>query len=177
MPEFEYNEDRQEIRMNCLNSVFGPSIEDYDIAMAVTIDKLMEIRKPVRVVLAEAREHEYDFSESKLLLEIAITLDRVMKETITLKNIVLPDCREESAQRYRFLQEFINDVRYDPIEAYKLLVREIRHTRSKAEREDELRKACAEHYLQTLTEIQRQFDDCGMIQFAKPRLKDHKKRS
>ena len=175
--EYEYNEERQEIRMNCINCVFGPSIEDYDIAMAITIDKLMEVRKPVRIVLAEAREHEYDFSESKLLLEVAIAIDRIMKEVISIKNVVLENCRDDAAPRYQFLQQFVNDARYDPIDAYKSLLREIRHTHIKIDRELDITKQCLEHYLQhTLLEMQRLFDNCEMIRFAKDRLTDHKKR-
>lgn len=175
--EYEYNEERQEIRMNCINCVFGPSIEDYDIAMAITIDKLMEVRKPVRIVLAEAREHEYDFSESKLLLEVAIAIDRIMKEVISIKNVVLEKCRDDAAPRYQFLQQFVNDARYDPIDAYKSLLREIRHTHIKIDRELDITKQCLEHYLQhTLLEMQRLFDNCEMIRFAKDRLTDHKKR-
>ena len=77
--------------MNCLSCVFGPSIEDYDICMALTIEKLMEIKKVVRIVLSEVREHEYDFSETKLLLEIAMALDRITKEYMSVKNIIDPN--------------------------------------------------------------------------------------
>lgn len=175
--EFEYNEERQEIRMNCTNCVFGPSLEDYDLAMALAIDKLMEIRKPVRIVLAEAREHEYDFSESRMLLEIAVALDRVMKEIISIRNVAVEGCQDDAPQRYQFLQSFVNGARYDPIDAYRSLLREIRHSHIKAERETGLRKQCMEHYIgKALLEIRRLFENCEIINIAKTQLKEHKKR-
>src|SRR3989338_1613776 len=119
MASYEYDEENQRIRMNILDSVYGASIEDYPVWMAMTIDKLMEIKKIVRIVLADTREHEYDFDESKMLLEIAVALERIMKEAINFKNVVIKGCENDAAPRYEFLQKFVTEMRYDPIDAYK----------------------------------------------------------
>ena len=46
------------------------------------------------------------------------------------------DCESEAPERYQFLQRMINELRYDPLNAYKMLIREIRHTRVRFEREE-----------------------------------------
>ncbi|MBI4018457.1 MAG: type II/IV secretion system ATPase subunit, partial [Candidatus Aenigmarchaeota archaeon] len=178
MASYEYDEENQRIRLNVLNSIYGASIEDYPIWMAMTIDKLMEIKKLVRIVLADSREHEYDFDEAKMLLEIAVALERIMKEVIGFKNIVTRGCENDAAPRYEFLQKFVAEMRYDPIEAYKWLLREARHVGVRSQREyDDLRRSCLQHYLNnTLLPIQALLDNCALIQRAKPHLAEHKNR-
>lgn len=179
MAQYEYDEENQRIRLNVLNNIYGASIEDYPVWMAATIDKLMEIKKIVRIVLADTREHEYDFQEAKMLLEIAVALERIMKEIINLKNIVIRGCEDDAAPRYEFLQKFTTEMRYDPIEAYKKLLREIRHTSIRAQREyDDLKRQCLQHYLNnTLYPIEKLLDNCALLQKAKPHLSEHKNRS
>ncbi|MEM7819391.1 MAG: type II/IV secretion system ATPase subunit [Candidatus Aenigmatarchaeota archaeon] len=176
--DYEYNEETQKIRVDCIGCIYGSSIEDFGTCMAKTIDKLMELRKVVRIVLAGTREYEYDFSESRLLLEIAIAIDKIIKEKIiSLKNVVIKGCEEDAPSRYAFLQNLLNGMRYDPIDAYKKLIREIRHTKIKAEREKDIVRECYEHYLvNALLPIQRILENCKLIQIAKPNLEDHKNR-
>src|SRR3989338_5750228 len=53
--EYEYDEETQKMRVNCLGGLYGDSIEDYSACMATTIDKLMELKKVVRIVFAGTR--------------------------------------------------------------------------------------------------------------------------
>ncbi len=177
--EYEYDEEKQCIRINCLGCIYGCSIEDSDVCMATTIDKLIELKRLVRVVLAENREHEYDFGDIKLLLEIANSIERISREGIVaLRNIVISECEEEAPERYAFLRKLLNDLRYDPIEAYKNLLREIRHSRTRSEKEDEIHRKCNAHYIEnTLLPIKSMLDRCRLIQLSKERLTEHKDRS
>lgn len=175
--DYEYDQENQRIRINCLGCIYGSSIEDCDVCMATTIDKLMEIKHLVRVIFVEAREHEYDFPDVKLLLEIANAIDRITKERIiSIKNIVLPDCESEASYRFGFLQRLLTDLRYDPIEAYKNLLREIRHTKIRIERD--AAASCYAHYLENaLLPIKTVLENCRMIQLAMDHLTEHKDRS
>ena len=175
--DYEYDQENQRIRINCLGCIYGSSIEDCDVCMATTIDKLMEIKHLVRIVFVETREHEYDFPDVKLLLEIANAIERITKERIvSLKNVVLPDCESEASYRFGVMQRILTDLRYDPIEAYKQLLREIRHTKIRIERDEAAN--CYAHYLNnTLIPIQKILDNCKMIQLAKDHLTEHKDRS
>lgn len=177
--EYEYDEETQKMRINCLGGLYGDNIEDYSACMATTIDKLLELRKVVRIVFAGVREYEYDFSESKMLLEIALSIEKIMKERLTsIKNVVVVGCEEEASERYRFLQKLLNDMRFDPIDAYRELTREIRKLNVKAERETGIKKQCLEHYLtKSLMPIEGILANTRLIVTAKPDILDHKDRS
>ena len=177
--EYEYDEEGQRMRMNCLGSVYGSSIEDYPVVMAKTIDNLMELKKVARIVLADVREYEYDFDEARMLIEIANVIERIIKEhVISIVNIVVRGHEEDSAQRYNFLQKLLNDLRYDPIDAYKRLLRETRHVKVKAERADWIERKCAQHYIDSaLIPIKQMLESCKMIQIAMPQLSEHRDRA
>src|SRR3989338_5226174 len=103
--DYEYDEENQKMRINFLGSIYGESIEDYKTVMAITIDKLMELRKVPRLVIAGVREYEYDFQETKMLTEIATVIDTILRQKIiSLNNIVVKGCETESNQRFAFLQ-------------------------------------------------------------------------
>ncbi|HLD85771.1 MAG TPA: type II/IV secretion system ATPase subunit [archaeon] len=178
--DYEYDEENQKMRINFLGSIYGESIEDYKTVMAITIDKLMELRKVPRLVIAGVREYEYDFHETKMLTEIAGVIDTILRQKIiSLNNLVVKGCESESNQRFAFLQSMLNDLRYDPIDAYKKLLREIRHISVKQQREMEFTaKACYTHYMKSsLLVIKDLLDNCKMIQIASPMLAEHKDRS
>jgi type IV secretory pathway ATPase VirB11/archaellum biosynthesis ATPase len=177
--EYEYDEENQKMRINSLYSIYGSSIEDYEVVMAKTIDNLMELKKVVRIVFVDTREHEYDFHDAKMLLEIALALDKIVKSRIvSLNNIVMPGCSKDVRPRYMFLQKMIAQIRYDPIEAYKWLLREIRHAKIEWEKEEGLHKTCYIHYLNNaLFPIMNILENCELIRIAKPDLAQHKNRS
>ncbi|MCX6815664.1 MAG: ATPase, T2SS/T4P/T4SS family [Candidatus Aenigmarchaeota archaeon] len=179
MYEYEYDDESQKMRINCLGSVYGSTIEDFPVCMAKTIDHLLELKKLPKIVLADVREYEYDFKDAKMLLEIANVIERIIKDRIiTLSNIVVAGCENESKERYAFLQGLLNEIRYDPIESYKKLLREIRHSKLRAEREMDITKTCHEHYLSNaLMPIKNLLDNCQLIQIAIPQLAEHKDRS
>jgi len=174
--EYEYNEEKQAIRVNCLNCIYGCSIEDSEVCMAKTVEKLLEVGRASRVIFAERQEHEYDFSETKLLLEIARAYEKIINEKIISINNVSVDenCIQ---QRYTLLQNILTEIKYDPIEAYKKLLREIRHTKVKMEREID-HKRCLSHYLNNaLLPMQRILETCEMIQQTRDILHEHANRS
>ena len=45
--DYEYDEESQKMRINCVGGLYGDSIEDYSACMATTIDKLLELKKVV----------------------------------------------------------------------------------------------------------------------------------
>ncbi|MBI4133723.1 type II/IV secretion system ATPase subunit, partial [Candidatus Uhrbacteria bacterium] len=125
------------------------------------------------------REYEYDFTESKMLLEIALGIEKMLKDRlVSIKNVVVVGCEEEAPERYRFLQKLLNDIRFDPIDAYRTLMREVRKQHVRAERETGLRQTCCQHYLsKSLLPIAAILEGARLIQIAKPNLSEHKDRS
>ncbi len=174
--EYEYDEETQKMRINSMYSIYGSSIEDYDVVMAKTIDNLTELRKVVRIVFADTREHEYDFRDCRLLLEVALAIEKINRSKfVSIRNIAT--CDEHVAQRYAFLQKAVSQIRYDPIESYKWLMREMRHCRINI-KNDPQHAACYEHYIShALFPVLQLLDGCELIQIAKPDLAKHKNRS
>ncbi len=177
--EYEYDEDTQTMRVNCLGSVYGASIEDSDMVMARVIDNLRELKKAARIVMVEIREYEYDFSESRMLLEIAMAIDRILvtDRILSLKNVETAECQKHTSERYQFIQRLVSEIKYDPVLAYKHLLREIRHSELKTKR-DKFQKECHEHYLtNALFPLKDILDNCRIIDLAKPYLHEYKNRS
>ncbi|MFC2143716.1 hypothetical protein ACFLQN_04935, partial [Candidatus Aenigmatarchaeota archaeon] len=176
--EYEYDEETQKMRVNAMYSIYGSSIEDYDVVMAKTIDNLTELKKVVRIVFADTREHEYDFRDCRLLLEIALVIEKISKNRmLSIKNLAQGECKRHVKSRHTRMQKIISSLRYDPIEAYKNIIREIRHTKIKIQRNPN-HVDCYQHYINnTLTPIENLLSNCELIEIAKPDLAKHKNRS
>ncbi len=127
--EYEYDENTQRMRINCIGCIYGKSIEDYPICMATTIDKLIELRRIPRIILAGTREYEYDFDQARMLFELANAIIRIQEEKlISIKNLIKhQECDSCIPSRIEFLRKILIDLKYDPVDAYKRIVREIRH--------------------------------------------------
>ncbi|MFH0832105.1 MAG: type II/IV secretion system ATPase subunit [Candidatus Aenigmatarchaeota archaeon] len=176
---YEYDEETQKMRVNCLGCIYSSNIEDSDVCMAAVIDKLLELKKVVRVVLAERREHEYDFSEVRLLLEIANAIEKITREkVISIRNTSIKGCEKDAPGRYSFLQGILYELRHDPIDAYKKLLREIRHANVNIEKYSGIEKSCLEHYMNNaLLPMQRIIESCRLIDMVKDELTEHKDRA
>ena len=173
--DYEYDDEKQTMTINCMGCIFSSSIEDQEVCMAKTIDKLREIKKIPRIIFSGVREYEYNFYEAKLLFEIAMAIENIYaKRIITLENI--SECEKCAPARYQFLQAVMNDMRYDPVECYKKILREIRHTNIKKER-DVLHQSCYDRYLNNaLIPIKNILESCELIQLAKTNLYEYKGR-
>jgi len=161
------------LKMNCLGSIFGFTVEDSDVVMARVIEKLVEERKVIGIVLAETREYEYDADQTRMLVEIANVINETIREKriLSIKNIIKEPCNQFLPQWYGWLRDLVTlQLRGDPIGAYLNLVREIRHLRTKAKSSPDFRD-CINYYIENaLTPLQNMLDDCKLIQNAKPFL-------
>ena len=59
--DYDYVHDGRQIKVNCLNCVYGASVEDFDVCMARTVDKILEVRTANSVVLSQTRDFEYGY--------------------------------------------------------------------------------------------------------------------
>jgi len=128
---YEYNEDKMQVRINCLGCLYGSSIEDYPECMARVIDIILEVKKVSSVVLARNREYEYDYTQIKMLTEIAHVIEWVMREKLLSKtNMALPEYSRLYPEGMPKLQHIVTEMmRKDPIGAYVEIIREIRKLR------------------------------------------------
>ncbi|MFH1229582.1 MAG: type II/IV secretion system ATPase subunit [Candidatus Aenigmatarchaeota archaeon] len=170
---FETDLDNGILKMNCLGSIFGFTIEDSDVVMARIIEKLIEEKKVAGIVLAETREYEYDSEQTKMLMEIANAITNVVKERklLSISNIAVEPCSKYIPSWYGWMRDLVTlQMRGDPIGGYLNLTREIRHLRTKMNSSDEFGQ-CISHYLENaLIPLQGILDGCKLIQLAKPYL-------
>lgn len=155
------------LRVNCLGSIYGASLEDSDVLMARVVDYLMAEPKVVGIVLAESREYEYDTPQTRMLIEIAKAITTIVrdKRLVSIKNF--PAGWDQTPARFSWLQNLVTvQLREDPIGAYVNLIREIRHIKTRAEKL--LQKNFYEAYLNILLQVQEALDECMLIQKAKP---------
>jgi flagellar protein FlaI len=169
--DYEYDEERMRLRINCRGCLYGSSIEDYEQCMARTIDKILEIKKVASIVLAKNREYEYDFEQTKMLVEIAKVIEDIIRsKLISRKSLGAEQCEKCSPGRMSTLHYIVIDLmRKDPIGAYVEAVREIRLANVK------LKKAgtqkcynCILKYRGILETIKQKLESTQMIAYAKP---------
>ncbi len=160
------------LRIDAMNWAIAPSIEDSEATMAVVIDRLLEARNVTRIVIAEARENEYDEQQTEILKEIAFAYDKILNEEklISIKNLGVKGCERYFPQRLSDLQFLVLEVlRKDPIGAYVKLGVMINHVQKLCERGGD--RACHEAYLDSaLSPIKNILESTHLIQLAKPRL-------
>jgi len=159
------------LRMNCLGSIFGFTLEDSDVVMARIMEQLIENKKILGITIAETREYEYDRDQTRLLKEIADVITNAIKEKrlLSLEKIIIKPCTKYFPTWYNWLKDLVTlQMRGDPIGAYLNLTREIRHLRTKANKSKELNE-CINHYIDnSLMPLQEMMEDCELIQRAKP---------
>lgn len=163
------------LRVNCLGCIYGSSLEDSEVCMGRTIDKLVTEKRVSSIVLAESREHEYDASQTRLLAEIANAITVIIREKklTSLKSLGPQHCQKYFPTWYSWLQDLVTiQLRSDPIGAYVNLIREIRHVRTRAANSPYAKeKECFSYYLENvLLPLQEVLDSCQLIQIAKPYL-------
>jgi flagellar protein FlaI len=160
------------LRMNCLGSVFGFTVEDSDVVMARIIEKLIEEKRVASIILAETREYEYDFEQTKMLKQIANIITEAVKEkkVLSVRNIASGKCSKYLPQWYGWLRDLVTlQLRGDPIGGYVDLTREIRHLKTKMISDEYT--ACIGHYLQNaLIPLRDLLEQSELIDRAKPYL-------
>ncbi len=161
------------LRMNCLGSIFGFTVEDSDVVMARIIGALITNKKVTEIILAETREYEYDPVQTRYLMEIGDAISKIIKEKklVSIKRIGTKGCEKYVPKWYSWVQDIATiQLRGDPIGAYLSLIREIRHLKTKALRSKELAKCIDFYLINCLIPMQEILENCSLIQVAKPFL-------
>jgi len=130
------------VRINALNWVIEPSVEDSEAAMAIVIDVLQQAKTAERVILAESREYEYSYDQVKMLRQIAEAQNKILNESklISIANLGPKEGENFFSKRISDLQFLTLDVlRKDPIGAYVQIQRMIAHEQIASERAPQAR--------------------------------------
>ena len=157
------------LKIYCQDYPYLPSIEDNAIGMAHVIDKLTEIPSAQKIVLVDRRNYEYDYEQTRMLIEIANLYKYLIKDKKILSIGISSDYFRTNLQSL-----IINTLKSDPIGIYVELKRLIRDEKIKIENtefsnEINLRTG----YLELLTKLLRLFENTKLISLAKPYLAGH----
>ncbi|MEM4710434.1 MAG: type II/IV secretion system ATPase subunit [Candidatus Woesearchaeota archaeon] len=167
--------DETILRIDYDNSLEIPSIEDSESCMSDTIDKLISNRNVTKIVFYQRREYEYDYNQTRLLLEIAKIYSYLIKQkhlfnyasiSMSIQNpVILKDAQE----RYAKLQQIIfNKLKRDPIGAYVELKRLIRADKIELDKSlEESYSLMLEKYIQVLNYIIKLLEGTKLITIAK----------
>jgi type IV secretory pathway ATPase VirB11/archaellum biosynthesis ATPase len=166
------------MRVNCANCVFGSSIEDFDVCFAKTIDKILQFRKVERIILAGAREYEYDYEQIKLLIEIAEVYDKLVnrEKILSFARLGSEKCERCFPKRLAELQFVLTEMlRKDPIGAYIKINRMIRANAEKAEQQKLMCRKCYDFYIKNaLTPIKEELEKTSLIKMVKDKIYGYK---
>ena len=147
----EYTYEDYILKVNCFKCIYGSSIEDFPNCMASVINYLMAVKDAKAIILSREREYEYSYEQTQMLLEIAKLIEKITRDLklFSPKNLVIEKCDRCVSSRMDFLQNMIlTKLKTDPIGAYVILKRRIRHTKVLINRMEGICKSCYQHYLE-----------------------------
>ncbi len=176
---YEINREGQEIiiRINCESCPFFPSIEDNPRVMALVVDILAEAGSATKIILAQKRDYEYDYTQTLMLLEIAKLYRKLNRQKKTYNLFEKEACRRYVEPRFAEIQDILfNHLKSDPVQAYMLLIRI-------SERENQLIKTkaistegigCLQTYYRMIENTVGELQQSQLIQQSLPFLREYK---
>ncbi len=151
-----------------------PSLEDDPVCMSRTVDILSEAGGITKIVYAQKRNYEYDYSQTMMIQEIAkLYLQLAKKRDFGYGNMLAdPKCAKWAAQRYAAVQNTAADLlKRDPIGAYVELKRRARDERINIDRTiDQNYIICSQKYIAVLQYLMALLEKTKLIEAAKPYL-------
>jgi type IV secretory pathway ATPase VirB11/archaellum biosynthesis ATPase/intein/homing endonuclease len=172
--DYQYNDDEMKLKINCLGYIYGASIEDYAECMARVFDTVMEVKKVAAITLVKEREYEYDYEQTRMIVEMAGILDFVIKENLVTKAGMIFGRNDWAYPDWNARLQHIcfELLRRDPIGAYVELLREIRYVKVKMKgtTSKEAFSILHKYLTEVLAVIKEKFDASKLITASKARI-------
>lgn len=162
------------IKIDYEKSLLSPSIEDNPLVMSQTIDKLTEVEHATKIVFVQRRDYEYDYSQTRILQEIATLYVRFTKEKELFSLASLGAIANNFAafynERYNEIRNIaFNVMKRDPIGAYVQLIRIYRREKIRLENmEDPNLREGIKKYMDLIQYILEEMEKTKIITIAKP---------
>ena len=158
---------------------FSPSIEDYDTVMSKVIDVLIKVSGITKIVFSQKREYEYDYGQTKILVEIADIYKKIMREQNIFSYNALGLGQQNVQylnQKYAELQNLsFKMLKSDPIGAYVDLTRALRREKIDMEKvTDPKFGEIVKRYSSIISYLISLLDKTSLIEHAKPYLPGYK---
>jgi type IV secretory pathway ATPase VirB11/archaellum biosynthesis ATPase len=146
--------------VNYLGAPFVPSLIDSAEVMGRTIDNLKEDSSISRIVFVQQRNYSHDFSQVKLLVEVANLSDFLIKQERIMSPEKLSHLGASYYEAHAFLNRVINELLpVDPVMAYRELKGMLFAERAKKKEGDT--------YVRLLERVVGFFDELGLIKKLK----------
>lgn len=174
--EYEVVREGEEkiLKVSCEECTFSPSVEDSKIAMAKTVDLLMEVRGVTKIILSEKRDYEYDYHQTQILNEIGqIYKNLSSDERLSYSALVAgTGCEKFLRAGYATLQYILFTVfKGDPVAAYVELRRLLRREKIKLDNLIEKQGIkCQEYFISMIEYVLDIMDKSRIISLTRPYL-------
>lgn len=166
------------LHVNAENWLTVPSLEDDPITMSRTMDMLAEVNQATRIVFSQKRDYEYDFPQTRMLAEIALLYNKIIKEKDIISYQQLDVARGErflSATYAKLKNLLFTTMKSDPLGCYVELNRMLREEKTTLEKFQDIRAAPFQHKLiKVLIYVLGLMDKTRLIVVAKPYLPGYK---
>jgi type IV secretory pathway ATPase VirB11/archaellum biosynthesis ATPase len=161
--------------INYLGSPYIPSIADYSEVMNKVIDILLEAPNVSRIILSQQKNYNYDFQETKALIELSQFYNYLVKqEKILSINKISPLNTNLFTERYNQLFKFLVLLKKDPVSSFFELKKIIIENKIKLEKTDLFSKQDIENYLFLLNKILSLMENLYIIQKLSPYFDSYK---
>jgi type IV secretory pathway ATPase VirB11/archaellum biosynthesis ATPase/intein/homing endonuclease len=172
--DYQYSEDEMKLKINCLGYIYGASIEDYAECMARVFDTVMEVKKVAAITLIKEREYEYDYEQTKMVVELTGVLDFVIKENLITRAGMIFGRNDWAYPDWNARLQHIcfELLRRDPIGAYVEILREIRYVRvrMKGTTSKDAFSALHKYLIEVLAPIKDRLEATKMITMTKTKV-------
>lgn len=165
------------LKINCEELTTVPSIEDNPSLMAFTMDRLVENRAVTKLVFMQKRDYEYDYAQTKLLMEVAVLYNKLIKQKdlFSYESIRVKTAPKYVDRIYNQIHHLIFDTfKKDPITCFVELRRILRHEKILIETEPPETIGSHKLYIKLLTYLIEELDKTRLITIAKPFLAGYK---
>ncbi|MBI2548281.1 type II/IV secretion system ATPase subunit [Candidatus Woesearchaeota archaeon] len=166
------------MRIDYSSSSHIPSLEDDELCMSRTVDKIVEAGPISKIVFTQKRDYEYDYSQTQLLVEISRLVHQLVKQRVlaTYFSAQNPATDRNYTLHYNEAQELLyHRLKADPLGAYVELKRILRRERIVLDKETDQQMAYyTQRYISFLTFVLSKLDQTKLLSLAKPHLSGFK---
>jgi type IV secretory pathway ATPase VirB11/archaellum biosynthesis ATPase len=163
--------------INYFGAPYTPSIADSAICMSRTIDILLNSPNISRIVFVQQRNHNYTFTQTSLLIEIAQLFNYLIKqEKILSQDKLTPfSCKQCLSQRYDTMNYLIlNLLKQDPVACYTEAKRILREEKLAAKKLPENCTSCEENFIRDLTGLIEKLEKTKMLKLLSQQIEEYK---
>ncbi|MBI4152353.1 type II/IV secretion system ATPase subunit [Candidatus Woesearchaeota archaeon] len=173
-----YHEGENKIlKVSLETCTFPPSIEYSELCMSKIIDLLSENSGVTIITLTQQREYEYDYSQTKLLMELAELYQRLNHENRRSYSHLVTNPITERYVRgsYALFQRIISKrLKEDPFAAYVELKRLERQEKLKREQAiDQRQIASQDRFIQIIRQVVQLLEQLRLIALLLPFSKEY----